>query len=111
MKILKFGGTSVANANNIKLVLKIIESTSKEDQLVIAVSAFSGVTDLLVLAATNAAEKDNNYKTIYSQIENKHHEAIKELIPLNLQEGLFTIINSELNQLKTLLFFIYLSLC
>ena len=103
MKILKFGGTSVANANNIKLVLKIIESTSKEDQLVIAVSAFSGMTDLLVLASANAAEKDNTYKTIYSQIENKHHEAIKELIPLNLQEGLFTIINSELNQLKTLL--------
>lgn len=103
MKILKFGGTSVANANNIKLVLEIIESTSKSDQLVIAVSAFSGVTDLLVLASANAAKKDNTYKTIYSQIENKHHEAISELIPLNQQEALITTINSELNHLKTLL--------
>lgn len=103
MKILKFGGTSVANANNIKLVLEIVEAASKEDQLVVTVSAFSGVTDLLVLAAENAANKDTNYKTVFSQIENKHHEAISELIASSKQSELLETINSELNQLKTLL--------
>ena len=58
MKVLKFGGTSVANAQNIKLVLEIIKNKAKDTQLVVVVSAFSGVTDLLVLAAQKASEKD-----------------------------------------------------
>ena len=50
MKILKFGGTSVANANNIKLVLSIVQKTAMSStKLVVVVSAFSGVTDLLIL--------------------------------------------------------------
>ncbi len=31
MKVLKFGGTSVANAENIKLVLEIISNKSKQE--------------------------------------------------------------------------------
>ena len=41
MKVLKFGGTSVANAQNIKLVLEIINQNSKQDQLVVVVSPLS----------------------------------------------------------------------
>jgi aspartokinase/homoserine dehydrogenase 1 len=47
MNVLKFGGTSVANAQNINLVLDIVNETSKKDQLVVVVSAFSGVRWLL----------------------------------------------------------------
>ena len=103
MKILKFGGTSVANAQNIKLVLNIVTETSKNDKLVVVVSAFSGVTDMLVLAAANASSKDKNYKEIVSQIEKKHKEAIEELIPLSDQNELIDTINSNINRLKTLL--------
>ena len=31
MKVLKFGGTSVANAQNIKLVLEIVNQKSKKE--------------------------------------------------------------------------------
>ena len=103
MKILKFGGTSVANAQNIKLVLNIITKTCKNDKLVIVVSAFSGITDLLVLAAANASAKDKNYKEIVNQIEKKHKEVIEELIPLSDQSELIDAINSNINHLKTLL--------
>jgi aspartokinase/homoserine dehydrogenase 1 len=102
MNVLKFGGTSVANAKNINLVLDIVNETSKKDRLVVIVSAFSGVTDLLVLAAANASAKDN-YKEIVSQIEKKHKEAIEELIPLSDQSELIDAINSQINHLKTLL--------
>jgi aspartokinase/homoserine dehydrogenase 1 len=47
MKVLKFGGTSVANAQNIKLVLDIVQNQAKQDQLIVVVSALSKVTDLL----------------------------------------------------------------
>ena len=64
MKILKFGGTSVGNAKNIQLVLKIIQSKSFESPTIVVVSAFSGVTDLLLLASEYAANKDIKYKEI-----------------------------------------------
>lgn len=103
MNVLKFGGTSVANAQNINLVLDIVNETSKKDQLVVVVSAFSGVTDLLVLAAANAAAKDKNYKEIVNQIEKKHKDAIEQLISLTEQSELIDSINSNINHLKTLL--------
>jgi len=104
MKILKFGGTSVANSNNIKLVLSIVEkNAAKSSKLVIIVSAFSGVTDLLILAATKAASKDIAFKEIVSQIEEKHKQAIEELIVTSQQKTLLEAINSDINHLKTLL--------
>ncbi len=103
MKILKFGGTSVANAQNIELVIAIAKSQIAYNQLVIVVSAFSGVTDLLVLAATNASAKDKNYQIIFDQIEQKHKTAIQELVPVSNQDDLVANINAHLNHLKTLL--------
>ena len=104
MKILKFGGTSVANSNNIKLVLSIVEKTAATStKLVIVVSAFSGVTDLLILAASKAASKDITFKDVVSQIEEKHREAIEELIITSQQKPLLEAINSDINHLKTLL--------
>ena len=104
MKILKFGGTSVANANNIKLVLSIVENTAATStKLVIVVSAFSGITDLLILAASKAASKDITFKDVVSQIEEKHKEVIEELIISSKQKILEKVINSDINHLKTLL--------
>ncbi len=103
MNVLKFGGTSVANAQNINLVLDIVTEASKKEKLVVVVSAFSGVTDLLVLAAAKASTKDKQYQEIVSQIESKHKEAISQLIPLSEQSELIDTINSNINHLKTLL--------
>ena len=103
MLVLKFGGTSVANAQNIKLVLDIVQKKSKEDTLAVVVSAFSGVTDLLLDASKKAAQKDKAYRDIISQIDQKHKAAIEELIPLSEQSDLIENINSNINLLKTLL--------
>ena len=104
MKILKFGGTSVANANNIKLVLSIVEKTAAiSTKLVIVVSAFSGVTDLLILAASKASSKDITFKDVVSKIEEKHNEAIEEIIITSQQKPLLEAINIDINHLKTLL--------
>ncbi len=104
MKILKFGGTSVANANNIRLVLSIVEKTAASStKLVVVVSAFSGVTDLLLLAASKAASKDVTFNDVVSQIENKHKEAIEELIITSQQKSLLEATNKDINHLKTLL--------
>ena len=78
MKVLKFGGTSVANAQNIKLVLDIVLDKAKQDKLVVVVSAFTKVTDLLVLASQKAASNDESFKEVVAEIEKKHLDAIKK---------------------------------
>ena len=103
MKILKFGGTSVANAQNIKLVLDIVNVKAKEDKLVVVVSAFSKVTDLLHLASIKAAANDESYKEIVAEIEKKHLDALKELIPVSEQSSLLSHIKRIINHLETLL--------
>jgi aspartokinase/homoserine dehydrogenase 1 len=62
-------GTSVANAQNIKLVLDIVQNQAKQDQLIVVVSALSKVTDLLHLASLRAASTDESYKEIVADIE------------------------------------------
>ncbi len=58
MKVLKFGGTSVGNAQNILRTIQIIQQKSRQDQVVVAVSAMSGVTDMLLKGgATGGYEK------------------------------------------------------
>ena len=48
MQVLKFGGTSVANAENINKVVAIVKETIKKDKTIVVVSALGGVTDLLL---------------------------------------------------------------
>ncbi|MEC5167195.1 aspartokinase/homoserine dehydrogenase 1 [Flavobacterium sp. PL11] len=103
MKVLKFGGTSVANAQNIKLVLDIIIKNATNEKLIVVVSAFSKVTDMLHLASSSAAAGDENYKVILAEIEKKHLDAIKELIPVSEQSGLLSHIKRIINHLETLL--------
>jgi aspartokinase/homoserine dehydrogenase 1 len=103
MKVLKFGGTSVANAQNIKLVLQIIEESRSGERLVVVVSAFSKVTDLLQLASQKAAQGDDRFKEIVAEIETKHLEALKALIPVSEQSALLSHIKRIINHLETIL--------
>ncbi len=103
MKILKFGGTSVANADNIKLVLNIVAEKAKKDQLIVVVSALSKVTDLLQLASQKAASNDESYKEIVTEIEKKHLDTLKELIPVSEQSSLLSHLKRIVNHLETLL--------
>ena len=103
MKVLKFGGSSVANAQNIKLVIDIVVNSAKDEKLIVVVSAFSKVTDLLQLASRKAAAGDESFKEILIEIEKKHLEAIKELIPISEQSSLLSHIKRIINHLETLL--------
>ena len=46
MKILKFGGTSVANAESLQSVISIVKS--QKQKTVVVVSALGGITNLLI---------------------------------------------------------------
>ncbi|WP_405266885.1 bifunctional aspartate kinase/homoserine dehydrogenase I [Cellulophaga sp. Ld12] len=102
MKVLKFGGTSVANAKNIALVKNIV-ANSQANKNIVVVSALGGVTDLLLSTATLASAQDNTYKNSLKEIEERHLITIKELIPVLQQSKVLSKVKSELNTLETLL--------
>ncbi len=103
MNIIKFGGTSVANAENISKCISIIKSKKQSGQVAVVVSALGGVTDLLLNAAVDAASKNESYKQTHAAIEERHLEAVKALIPAASQPGIASHVKKELHQLETLL--------
>lgn len=103
MIVLKFGGTSVANAQNIKLVLEIVAKKAQNDRLAVVVSAFSGVTDLLLKTSNEAALKNESYLTTLEEIKQNHFETISKLVAKKNQNDLLVTITNEIKQLKTLL--------
>ncbi|NNF20066.1 MAG: aspartate kinase, partial [Flavobacteriaceae bacterium] len=101
MKILKFGGTSVASSQEIKRVRSIVGDL-REPGVVVVVSAMGGITDLLLKMATLASEQDPGYKDILKEIENRHLACIRELLPVDQQSAVLSKVKSELNILETL---------
>ncbi|UII80150.1 bifunctional aspartate kinase/homoserine dehydrogenase I [Flagellimonas sp. CMM7] len=102
MKVLKFGGTSVANPENINRVKAIVQSNHTE-KVAIVVSAFGGITDLLLNTSRLASNQDLAYKKGLTEIENRHIETIRELIPVQAQSTILSKMKSDLNVLETLL--------
>ncbi len=102
MQVLKFGGTSVANAENIALVKNIV-ANNQADKTIVVVSALGGVTDALLSAADLAAKKDSSYKRILIEIEERHFETVKALISIQDQSSFLSKIKRELNTLEELL--------
>ena len=63
MKVLKFGGSSVANPQNIQRVTNIVDAALQENERVFVVlSAMGGVTDSLLQCATWALGKNEEYE-------------------------------------------------
>lgn len=57
MQILKFGGTSLNNAERILNVRDIILERSKETSVAVVVSAMGGITDFLLNSIQQMAQK------------------------------------------------------
>lgn len=56
MKVLKFGGSSVANATNISKVLDIVETAASNDRIILVCSAIKGCTDTLIAIGKGEAD-------------------------------------------------------
>ncbi len=108
MVVLKFGGTSLGSAEQIRKVVEIIKSNSQTSKQVVVVSAFGGVTDQLILAAQLAAEGDERYLTLKEQIEQRHLFTIKKLIASRNQSEVLTHVVACLNDLQDVLHGVFL---
>lgn len=107
MKVMKFGGTSIGSARNIINVKAIIDLQS--EPVVLVVSAFSGVTDLLIETAQQAAADDKSYETNLRVIINAHLSVVSELHPnINSDTKLYVEVSALLEELSNILKGVYL---
>jgi aspartokinase/homoserine dehydrogenase 1 len=99
MKVLKFGGTSVGSAENIKQVKDIV--VNKGDDVIVVVSALGGITDKILTAATNAVTGTTDFHTELTTIRQRHDETLAELFsnPQPVKE----IVDNLLDELEHIL--------
>ena len=98
MKVLKFGGTSVADSKSINKVISILNNN--DDNLFIIVSAFGGVTNLLQECLNL---KGKQTEEILKKIESRHLEVIDNLSTLDAQSSLKSFLKEKLNELEDIL--------
>ena len=100
MQVLKFGGSSVANAENINKVVAIVQEAVKKDRTIVVVSALGGITDTLLAAGTLAASGDETYKEKLALIEQRHLEAVKALVPVTKQSSVLSLVKKHCNEIE-----------
>lgn len=99
MQVLKFGGTSVANAENIRKVKDIIQ-LKKGAKTVVIVSALGGVTDELLKCGSLAANGDSGYKEHLQKLTERHLTVVKNLLPLTNQSSVLSFVMQQFNDIE-----------
>ncbi len=99
MQVLKFGGTSVANAANIRKVIDIIRQACLKDQTMVVVSALGGTTDMLIDAGRFAASHDEAYKEKIREFGTRHNDTVRALLPANLQGNILALVEEQRSEL------------
>ena len=100
MQVLKFGGSSVANAANMARVADIVTRAVDRDRTILVCSAISGFTDALIRAGSLAAARDEGYKAIIDEYQQKHHDIIRQLLPEQRQAQALELCDAVLDSLR-----------
>ncbi|MBN2775750.1 MAG: aspartate kinase, partial [Prolixibacteraceae bacterium] len=77
MKVIKFGGTSVGSAENIRRVKEIV--LQQNESAIVVVSALGGVTDKILNAARMASIGTGYFHSELTEVKNRHYRIIEEL--------------------------------
>ncbi|HPY81969.1 MAG: bifunctional aspartate kinase/homoserine dehydrogenase I [Bacteroidales bacterium] len=103
MKVLKFGGASVKNAENILKTIQIVRKSLEKTQVVVVVSAFEGITNKLVEAANQAKAGNTVYAEIIKEITTTHNNTIDILLQGERKEKNKLYVENLLQNLSNLL--------
>ena len=110
MKVLKFGGSSVAQPERIERIVKILKDYyTQGEEFTVVFSAFGGVTDSLI-AMSQAAEKgqEEEYLQLVEFFSQRHTSAVKTLLNESTQQKVLPELLDNHQTLKNLLKGIYL---
>ncbi|MBA4057479.1 MAG: bifunctional aspartate kinase/homoserine dehydrogenase I, partial [Marivirga sp.] len=107
MKVMKFGGSSVATPARIQSVIEIVKPYLLKE-VVVVFSAFGGVTDTLIQISKLALEGHNDYKAKLADLEKRHLDTVRELIDIQRQSGILAQVKFMINELEDVLHGVYL---
>ncbi|WML67101.1 MAG: Aspartate kinase [Methanoregula sp. SKADARSKE-2] len=107
--LMKFGGTSVADAQCIRRVVDILEQHHRAgDEIAVVVSAQRGVTDLLIEIASSlpTANDDSAIISMIQSLSKRHMTTLEGAAPDYIAET-GAIIDERLKSLQNILFAVY----
>ena len=102
MQVLKFGGTSVASAENIRKSLAIVATATFNSPVVMVVSALGGTTDLLIGAGRAAAAGNEAYRDTLAHLAERHRTVAEELLADATQHEKLAAIDAQFAEIQTL---------
>ena len=108
MQVLKFGGSSVANPENLKRAIEIIRLKAATDRTIVVVSALGGITNGLLEAGRIAASGSEAYKEMVQTITTRHLEMVKALLPLTDQSSTLSRVMQRCHEIEDICNGIYL---
>ncbi len=78
---MKFGGTSLGDAERMERVAELVREHAAHAEVVVVVSAMGGVTDMLIRAATEASRGDReHWKSVRQELARRHREVADRLL-------------------------------
>ena len=110
MRVLKFGGSSVKDADRIRNVGNILQGYSNQGiKYTVVFSAMGGITDLLISMASKASKGNEDYKNDLDLFILRHNEVIDSLFDeRSFHDDVMQTIDDQHDTLKNLLYGIYL---
>ncbi len=101
MNVLKFGGTSVGSAESILNVKQIV--SSRQESVIVVVSALGGVTDMLLETSALAEQGDKNFRSSYEKIRRRHLDLVEAVFePSDSRNRLMEAIEARHESLRAL---------
>ena len=104
INILKFGGSSLADASRIRKAVDIVKKRTDEAFVAVVVSAIGGITNELINVMDKACTQRNEWRPRFENIKDRHIELAKELVtnsdPSELVEGLQFLLTELENEIQ-----------
>lgn len=97
MKVFKFGGASVKNAEAVKNVANILKNY-QEESLIIVISAMGKTTNALEKVVESFVKQDGKSFEILNEIKQAHYEIIKDLF--GEQHEVYTDVNDTFVEIE-----------
>ncbi len=109
MRVLKFGGSSVASPERIQSVIDILKHYHDSDiKFTVVFSAFGGVTDFLIGMGQKASLGDWGYLELLDKFKKRHLDAANILIPEDKRGEILYELEKGFKELNDLLHGVFL---
>ena len=94
---------------SIESLRKIVEKEAKKQPVIVVVSALGGITDKLIATSKMAENGNEAWRISYEEIVDRHYKMIDTIITDNaIRVELFDTVDTLLEQLKSILFGVFL---